>query len=108
MFGPDVIASITTDELKFLCEGIRYVEKLNNNPVDKSILDDNAKSLRKIFMKSAFSTSEISAGETITEQMISWKKPGIGILANEAHQIFGKTSRKTIAANSLINLEDLE
>lgn len=108
MFGPDVIASITTDELKLLSDGIRYMETVQSNPIDKSSIDDNARSLRKIFMKSAFSTRDIAAGERLTEDMICWKKPGTGILANEVHDLLSKSACRTIAANTLISNEDLE
>ena len=35
MFGPDVVASITTGELKQLVEGARFIEQMRANPVDK-------------------------------------------------------------------------
>src|SRR5690606_21164751 len=34
-FGPDVMASITTAELKQLAEGIRFIERAQASPVDK-------------------------------------------------------------------------
>jgi N-acetylneuraminate synthase len=108
MFGPDVIASITTDELKQLVEGIRYIEKINANPIDKAVIDENAQSLRDIFMKSIFSRSSISAGQQITIDMIVMKKPGTGIAANQLDLVVGKTARKNIPANTLINPNDLE
>lgn len=108
MFGPDVIASITTDELKQLVEGIRYIEKMNTHPVDKSVIDENAQSLRDIFMKSIFSKSAISAGQQVTKDMIIMKKPGTGIAANQLDLVIGKTARKNIPANTLITTNDLE
>lgn len=108
MFGPDVIASITTDELKQLVDGIRYIEKMNAHPVDKSVIDKNAQSLRDIFMKSIFSKSTISAGQQITKDMIVMKKPGTGIPAKQLKLVVGKTARQNIPANTLITTNDLE
>ena len=108
MFGPDVVASITTQELKSLIEGIRYIETATNHPVDKSSPDSEAAPLRKIFMKSVYTTTAIKAGETITSDKITTKKPGTGIPANRINQLLGKKTKTNIEINSMIQLEDLE
>jgi N-acetylneuraminate synthase len=108
MFGPDVVASITTQELKTLVEGIRYIETVNNHPVDKSSPDSEATPLRQIFMKSIYTTTPIKAGELITTDKITTKKPGTGIPANRISQILGKKPKIDIEKNSMIHLDDLE
>lgn len=108
MFGPDVVASITTQELKSLVEGIRYIETVTSHPVDKSIPDTEAAPLREIFMKSLYSSQNISAGEKITPQHLVAKKPGTGISVNQMHTIIGLTANKNIEKNSMIQREDLE
>lgn len=108
MFGPDVVASITTEELKSLVEGVRYLETVSKNPVDKSIPDLEAAPLRDIFMKSLYTTKELSAGEIITQQHLTAKKPGTGIPVNQVNDIIGKTINKNIEKNSMIQREDLE
>ena len=108
MFGPDVVASITTDELKQLVEGIRYIETLLSNPVDKSILNPLTSPLREMFMKSVFTNQDIKQGETFTQQHVTTKKPGIGIPANKIDQVIGKKARRNITANTLLNNDDLE
>ncbi len=108
MFGPDVVASITTQELKTLIDGIRYIEKTINHPVDKSIPDAEAAPLRDIFMKSVYTTTSIKKGEVINADMITTKKPGTGIPANRINKVLGKKTCIDIEANSMIQLEDLE
>ena len=108
MFGPDVVASITTQELKILVEGIRYIEKAINHPVDKSSPDAEAVPLRDIFMKSVFTKIPIKKGEVISADMITTKKPGTGIPANKLNQVLGKKTRIDIESNSMIQLENLE
>ena len=108
MFGPDVVASITTEELKVLSEGIRYIESILSNPVDKSYPDPQAKELRKIFMKSLYSAKPILKGETLTDQCIIPKKPGTGIPANQTKNIVGKIAKINIETNTMLRLEDLE
>ena len=108
MFGPDVIASITTEELKMLSEGIRYVETILNHPVDISDPDPQAAELRKIFMKSLYSAKSISEGEILTDESVIPKKPGTGIPANQINTIIGKKAKIDIKANTMLKPEDLE
>ena len=35
MFGPDVVASVTTAELRQLVDGVRFIERMRGNPLDK-------------------------------------------------------------------------
>lgn len=107
MFGPDVIASITTQELKTLVEGIRFIETINRHPVDKSVPDKDAVPLRDIFMKSLHAADNISAGEKITLQHLIAKKPGTGIPVMQIQQIIGKIAKKNIGKNSMLQLDDL-
>ena len=108
MFGPDVAASITTDELKSLVEGVRYIETILANPVDKSVIQPDALPLREIFMKSLYTTRAINKGEKLTSKDLTTKKPGTGIAANKIDNIIGKTTKKDIERNSMIQIEDLE
>ena len=108
MFGPDVIASITTQELKSLVEGIRYIETIINHPVDKSILRPEAKSLRDIFMKSLYAAKDIQAGEILSKEHLTAKKPGTGIPISEVTHVIGKTVKNNIKFNSMLQLDDLE
>ena len=108
MFGPDVVASITSQELKSLVEGIRYIETVTSHPVDKSIPDTEAAPLRDIFMKSLYATKNINAGDQITQQHLTAKKPGTGIPVNQIQNIVGMKAKKNIAQNSMIQLDDLE
>ncbi len=108
MFGPDVIASITTDELKSLIAGVRYIETINQHPTDKSKVDAEAQNLRQIFMKSIFTTSSIEQGAIISAEHLTTKKPGTGFAANKLSHVIGKKARRDIAANTMLCEDDLE
>ena len=108
MFGPDVVASITTEELTSLVQGVRHIETMLANPIDKSILNPDAEPLRKIFMKSLYSTRALNKGEKITANDLTTKKPGSGIPANKINQIVGRIMKKDVDANSMIQMDDLE
>ncbi|MBA3471204.1 MAG: N-acetylneuraminate synthase family protein, partial [Herpetosiphonaceae bacterium] len=51
LFGPDVPASVTTDELKQLVDGIRFIERMVENPVQKDLIAQQMEPLRNLFTK---------------------------------------------------------
>lgn len=90
MFGPDVIASVTTDELSQLVKGVRFIESAQQNPVDKNALAEEFGGLRAIFMKSLFLAQDLEAGAEIQECHLLAKKPGTGIPAERIGEVLGK------------------
>ena len=64
MFGPDVPASVTTEELRLLVDGVRFVERMRAHPVDKDkdAAGDDVASLRDIFTKSLVAAGPLAAG----------------------------------------------
>ena len=108
MFGPDVVASVTTSELRQLVEGIRFIEKMNANPVDKDALAQDLAPLRNLFTKSLVARTELPAGTLLTEQHLAAKKPGHGIPAQRLAEIVGRKLIRTIPADTLLQEDDLE
>lgn len=51
-WGPDVTASLTIDELAQLVQGVRFVEKMRANPVDKDALaaSPEIREMRRVFV----------------------------------------------------------
>ena len=88
MFGPDVSASVTTDELRQMVTGIRYIERMQANPVDKLVMETELQPLRDIFSKSVAVRSDVKKGNILTREMLTVKKPGIGIPAQFASKPF--------------------
>jgi N-acetylneuraminate synthase len=62
MFGPDVPASVTMDELSKLVEGIRFIEKMMANPVDKEAIAGEFNGLRDMFTKSIVARKDLKIG----------------------------------------------
>lgn len=108
MFGPDVPASVTTRELEQLVRGIRSIEKMLANPVDKRAMAEKLKPLRQIFTKSIYAGSKIPAGTILTAEHLRLKKPGNGIPANHLPKIIGCRIRRNVEADELISMEDIE
>ena len=108
MFGPDVPASVTIEELRQLVDGVRFVEKMRANPVDKDAIAGDMAPLRAIFTKSVVARQPLAAGTVLTGAHLAAKKPGTGIPAERLADIIGRTLRRDIAADAVIREEDLE
>jgi len=108
MFGPDVKASITTAELGQLVEGIRFIEKMTINPVDKEALAQDAKELRAAFTKSIVARRNLPAGTILQEADLTLKKPGTGIPAARLSEVIGRRLERSVSEDALITDDDLE
>jgi N-acetylneuraminate synthase len=108
MFGPDVEASITTGELGQLVKGIRFIEKMMANPVDKEIMAQNTKDLRAMFTKSVVVCRDLPAGAVLREADLTLKKPGTGMEAARLPEIIGRRLKRAVAKDTLISEDDLE
>lgn len=107
-FGPDVIASITTPELKQLVEGVRFIERALAAPVDKRAMAEEMTELRKVFGKSVVAARDLNAGERIAAEDIAFKKPGSGIPAASLNEVINRRLKRAVAANTLISEDDLD
>ena len=107
MFGPDVPASVTIEELRQLVDGVRFVERMMANPVDKDAAASEMAPLRAIFTKSIVARHPLAAGTVIGEAHLAFKKPGTGIPANRVADVLGRTLRRAVAADEMIRDDDL-
>jgi N-acetylneuraminate synthase len=107
-FGPDVSASLTTGELKQLVEGVRFVESMLANPIDKEAQAAELGEMRRLFGKSVVAATDLMAGTRLTETDLALKKPGTGIPAAQIGRVIGKTLRHAVAADTLLAEGDLE
>lgn len=108
MFGPDVPVSITTIELHQLVEGVRFIEKMINNPVDKDLLSQELLPLRDLFTKSIVARGDLARGTVLREEHLAVKKPGLGIPSSRMPELIGRVLAKTVSADQFIAEEDLQ
>lgn len=108
MFGPDVVASVTTDELAQMIRGIRFIESALSHPVDKDILADELSGLRKIFTKSLFLAEDLPAGTVLGAHHLTAKKPGSGIPAEQIDDMVGRRLAIGGARGKMLQPGDLE
>ena len=107
MFGPDVVASVTTAELKQLVDGVRFIEKMHANPVSKDALDPRTAPMRQIFFKSVVPLQDIAAGTRLTRDLLSLKKPGTGIPAAELERVIGSVLKRPVNKDTPLQEDDL-
>jgi N,N'-diacetyllegionaminate synthase len=107
MFGPDVSASVTTNELRQLIEGIRFIEKMKRTPVSKDALAGEMQPLRNLFTKSIVARVNLPAGTVLQEEHLALKKPGTGIPAASLREVIGRRLHCDVRANQMLQQSDL-
>lgn len=108
MFGPDVPASVTSDEMKELVRGVRFVERMRSAPVDKSAVDAAVAPLREIFLKSVVARGDLPAGTVLERCHLTTKKPGTGIPASAFEDVIGRTLARDVVRDVPLLEEDLK
>lgn len=108
MFGPDVVASVTTAELRQLVDGVRFIERIRANPVDKDALARDMTPLRQIFTRSLVARQALAAGTVLTREHVAVKKPGTGLSPDRLDEIIGRRLRRAVEADQLLAAEDIE
>ncbi len=107
MFGPDVPASVTTEELRQLVEGVRFIEVTQANPVDKDVMAKEMEPLRQAFFKSVVASTDLSEGTILELHHLAIKKPGTGIPAEMLGSLVGRRLCRKIKKDEFIQEEDL-
>jgi N,N'-diacetyllegionaminate synthase len=108
MFGPDVIASITTAELRQLVEGIRFIERMRANPLDKDASARDTDPLRRLFTRSVVARRALARGTVLSADDLAIKKPGTGLPPDRLPELIGKRLSRAVAQDQLLGAEDIE
>jgi len=106
-YGSDAKHSLEPVEFADLVRGIRAIETMLANPVEK---DDLAtlQAMKTVFEHSLVATRDIPAGASISEDAVTAKKPGTGIPASRYRQVIGCKVARTIPAGAMLQPADLE
>jgi N,N'-diacetyllegionaminate synthase len=104
LYGPDAALGLEPYELEELVDGVREIETMLANPVDKDDVGPYAE-MKRVFEKSVVTTREIPAGAEISREMVAAKKPGTGIPARLLSEVVGRKARVDIAADTVLTEE---
>ncbi|MGI9462973.1 MAG: N-acetylneuraminate synthase family protein [Aestuariivirgaceae bacterium] len=107
-FGPDVVASLMPDEIGHLVAGVRFIEKMQAHPIDKSAVPDAVLENRKIFLKSVVANCDLAAGTQLERRHLAAKKPGTGVPAAELPEFVGRTLARDVSRDQLLSYQDLK
>jgi N,N'-diacetyllegionaminate synthase len=108
MFGPDVSASITTTELRQLVEGIRFIETILHNPVNKEEIGRELTELRNTFTKSVVARIDLHAGTVLRAEHLALKKPGTGIPAAQMSKLIGRRLKRSVLKDKQLSENELD
>ncbi len=108
MFGPDVSASLTTDEFRQMVTGLRSIETMQASPMLKNASAETMEPLRRMFGQSLVAATDLAEGTVITRENLSCRKPGHGIPAADVTSILGKKLKHAVKTAQFLNLDDLE
>ncbi|KHF25377.1 N-acetylneuraminate synthase family protein [Solemya velum gill symbiont] len=108
MFGPDIIASVTVDELGKLVQFTESVVDLDSNPVDKDWMSEKLKGQKELFGKSVTLKADLMVGHVIREEDIVPKKPGSGIPWVDRDKVKGRRLIRDVTKNRLLTWDDME
>jgi N-acetylneuraminate synthase len=108
MFGPDVIASVTTAELRQMVDGIRFIETMRDNPVDKDVAARDAAPMRRLFTRSLVARRDLAAGTVLAQEHLAVKKPGTGLSPNRLADVVGRRLARSVTTDQVLMPEDIE
>jgi len=108
MFGPDVIASVTTSELRQLADGVRFIERMRDHPLDKNESARETEPLRRLFTRSLVASQALAAGTVLSREHVRIKKPGTGLPPERLEDILGKRLSRAVSADQVLSADDIE
>jgi N,N'-diacetyllegionaminate synthase len=108
MFGPDVPASITFDELAFLTRARDAFNEMDEHPIDKDAMAGSLEALREIFGRSLAPSCALSAGTLLAPGMLVARKPGGGIPTEAMQDIMGRRLVRNVVPERILRWDDLE
>lgn len=104
--GPDHKASVTPEELKKLCEGIRRVEMMLGNGLKNVTVSERKNKI--VARKSIVASTVIKKGEIFTNSNITCKRPGNGISPMNWYKVLGNKAEKDFEVDELIYVTGIE
>ena len=107
MYGSDARHSLEPEEFRAMVDGIRAVEAMLAHPVDKDATARRLQPMKEVFEKSVVAAVDIAANATLTSEMLTTKKPGVGIPARRLPELIGRTTLKDIPKDTLLSEDAL-
>ncbi|NKB64450.1 MAG: N-acetylneuraminate synthase [Gammaproteobacteria bacterium] len=107
MYGSDAPLASEPEDFRDMVKGVREISTMLATPVDKDNIEDFA-DMKFIFQKSIVAGTDLKRGETVTEAMLCYKKPGSGISAADFRNIIGARVAQDVPEGQLLSDADIE
>jgi len=101
--GPDQLASLEPNELKFMVDSIRNIELAISGSGQKIPSESEIKNI-EIVRKSIVAKTNILKGEVFSEKNITTKRPGNGLSPMQWDNVIGKIASKNFNEDDLIEM----
>jgi N,N'-diacetyllegionaminate synthase len=101
--GPDQLASLEPNELKFMVDSIRNIELAISGSGEKLPSDSERKNI-EIARKSIVAKTNILKGDVFSEKNITTKRPGNGLSPMQWDNVIGKIANKNFNEDDLIEM----
>jgi N-acetylneuraminate synthase len=98
MFGPDVIASVTTAELRQLVTGVRFIERCARIRLTRTLSAQETAPLRKLFTRSLVASAICRPVPSSRASTSPIKKPGTGLPPERLEDIIGRRLARPVTA----------
>jgi N-acetylneuraminate synthase len=101
--GPDQLASLEPNELKYMVDSIRNIEVAISGNGEKLPSDSESKNI-EIARKSIVAKTNIIKGEVFSEKNITTKRPGYGLSPMQWDNVIGKIANRNFNEDDLIEM----
>lgn len=106
MQGPDHKASITPQELKELCLGVRMGEIMLGK--NEKVVTESERGNIRVVRKSIVAERDIMKGEVFSTENITCKRPGNGISPIHWYDVLGRKAERDFERDELISCEGIK
>ena len=103
MFGWDHKISATPQDLQTIMQGVHRIHDALGSPRRLPPEDEEQKAA---YRRSIVSAGPIKKGTVISEELLTFQRPGTGLAPNMASQLIGMVAARDIPADTLIQLSD--
>ena len=90
MFGPDVIASLTIDDIEHVVEFAANLKSMDSNPVNKDAMAKTMSRQKKLFDRSLALVKDLPSGHILLENDLTLKKPGGGLTWSDRSKLINR------------------
>jgi N-acetylneuraminate synthase len=107
MFGPDVIASLTIDDIEHVVQFANNLRSMDNNPVNKDAIAETLSKQKKLFDRSLALVKDLPSGHILSENDLTLKKPGGGLTWSDRAKLINRPLSQDISMNRILKIEDV-